>query len=329
MRRLRVVGGVSVAAAAAGVLAALASGSGTTAPPSAIAGRALPGHYRLLLTETSDHGRDHVARYGPPSLSDWYDGPLAVESFRVTGNPQHELDAQDGDRATTVRGHPAAMRTLTDEEQPYARELVWRERPDLVVSVTGDFVVHKAALRRVAENVQIIGQGAWARLFEQTSSSAQIGHVSSKMRRLRVERGTVGGHRWTLFALIPPHFPLSRDDRRAACFELRFRGRRGHGPDCGVIDNWQRIGGTVFLFGAVPPSIRHLVIRPTMGHGFEIRTRTVAPRRGPRARYYATALPDQACAVIIARGTDAHGDGFDVAGPVEGRHHRRCARKAR
>src|SRR4051812_46874151 len=297
MRRGRAVGGIGVAAAVAGALAALASGSGTPAAPSAIAGHGLPPRYRIVLTEAGEHGQLHVASYARSTSGDVYDASLRVQSFRETGDPEHELDAQDGDRATTVRGRPAVLRTLTDEEQPYAHQLVWRERPDLVVSVTADFVVDKRTLRRVAEGVRVIDQPAWQRLFSQTSGSAQIGHVSRMMRQVRVEHGTVGGHRWTLHALIPPHFPLSRDDRRASCFELRFRHRRGHGDSCGLTENWQRVGGRIFVFGALYRPARHLVIRTTSGPPYRVRTRTVSIRRGPRVNYFAVPLPSHACAV--------------------------------
>src|SRR4051812_40945243 len=235
----RALGCIGLAAGVICALAALATGSEAPAP-SAIA-HALPAHYRLVLTEASDHGRLHVASYGRRTSGDPFDAPLRVESFRGSDKPVGSLVAGDGDRETTVRGHPALERTLTDEGRAYARELVWRERPDLAIAVSANFVVSKRALRRVAEDVRIVGQRAWARLYRQTSGAAQIGHPTRKMRRERVERGVASGRRWTLLALIPPHFPLSRDDRRASCFELRFRGGRGHGDNCGLTANWQRI----------------------------------------------------------------------------------------
>src|SRR3954453_9807544 len=145
MRGARALGGIGAVGALGCALAARAAGADRPAP-SAIA-RALPAHYRLLLTETHDHGRLHTAHYGPAELSDWYDAPLTVESFRGSDRPVPELEAGDGDRATTVRGHPAVMRTLTDEGRAYAHQPVWRERPDLAIAVTADFVVGKRALR--------------------------------------------------------------------------------------------------------------------------------------------------------------------------------------
>src|SRR3954447_14625948 len=224
MRRTRAEGAAPVLVVLS-VLAAAAARSG--APSATAVARVLAGQYRLLLTEVGDHGRLHVASYGGPSSeADPYDAPLRVQSFRGRDSAhQHILEPGAGDRATTVRGHPALMRTLSDEGQVYARELVWRERPNLIVAVDANLVVSRRALRRVAEGLRIIGQRAWARLYTQTSGAAQIGHVKKNMRRMRVKRGVVEDRRWRFFALIPSRFPLSRDDRRVACFELHYRHR--------------------------------------------------------------------------------------------------------
>jgi hypothetical protein len=326
MRRSRAGVGAAAVAAVACVVVAGAAGSGTSAP-SAVAG-VLPHGYRLLLTEVSDHGRLHVASYGGRgAAADPYDAPLRVQSFRGR-RPAHVLDPQPGDRAITVRGHPAVMRKLTDEGGVYARELAWRERPRLVVVVEGDLVVGRRALRRVAEGVRIVGQRRWARLYLQTSGPAQIGHVRKGLRRVRVKRGAVEDHRWSFFALIPPHFPLSRDDLRVSCFELRYRGRRRRGENCGLLPNWQRLGGASFVFGAEPRRIRRLRIRPWQGHAFDLTVRTVRARRGPRVRYFATPLPEGTCAVHLTPASHPHAEGAIVA-PTHGRDWRRCRRRAR
>jgi hypothetical protein len=277
--------------------------------PTAVA-QVLPRGYRLLLTEQSHHGTVHVARYGKPGIEEG-DAPLTVTSFRGGDDPP----AGAGDRHATVRGHPAILRTLTDEERAYAKELTWRERPDLVVAVELPLPARKLA--RVAEGVRVIDQPAWALLHEQTSYAALIGHVSPSLERVRVLRGRVAGRTWTLSALVPPHFPLSRDDLRVSCHELAFRGRRGHGTDCGAIPNWQRVGGTIFVFGAVGRPLRRVRIRSWQGSGLDLTIRTRAARRGPRVRYYATPLPEGTCAVSV--------DGA-VTGPIRGPDHRRCAR---
>ena len=293
--------------------------------PTAVAG-VLPMHYRLLLSEQFKRGVLHKANYGKPGTSPG-DGPLTVYSLRGGGKPPYEYapDLHAGDRQTVVRGHDAVLRTLTDEGQPYARELLWRERPDLIVAVDADFSWRKGALRQVAEGVRIIDQHAWARLYMQTSNRAIIGHVTRDMRRLRVRRGLSGGHRWTLYALIPPHFPLSRDDLRVSCFELRYRRGRGHGDNCGVLPNWQRVGGGIFAFGAVPSPVRRVRVRPVQGDAFDLRIRTVRARGGPRVRYFATPLPEGTCAVQIAPTSRPHAEG-SIAAPIRGPDWRRCAR---
>jgi hypothetical protein len=217
------------------------------------------------------------------------------------------------------------LRTLTDEEEPYARELVWRERPDLLVSVEAALPARKRRLFEVAEHVRIIDQPAWALLHEQTSYAAIIGHVTPDLQRVRVMRGTTGGHRWTLSALIPPHFPLSRDDLRVSCHELAYRGGRGHGTDCGEVPNWQRVGGTIFVFGAVPRTLRRVRIRAYRGGGLDLTVHTRTARRGPRVRYYASPMPDGTCAVIVSAPHASTDDGA-VAAPLTGPDQRRCAR---
>jgi hypothetical protein len=317
----------AVACAAAGVVDAATAGESDA--PSAVA-RTLPKGYRILLTEEFAHGAVHVARYGKTG-TEAGDTPLTIESVRDGADPrayEADPDFRPGDKPMTVRGHPAVLRTLTDEGRAYAKELVWRERPDLVVAVSADLPSRKRRLPEVAEGVQIIDQPAWAFLREQTSYAAIIGHVTRELRRLRVRHGTVGGHTWTLYALIPPHFPLSRDDRRVSCYELTYRGRRGHGTDCGTVPNWQRVGGRIFVFGAVEPPLRRVRVRPSWGRGLDLTIRTVRARRGPRVRYYAVSLPEGTCAVSVSAPHQAEADG-SVAGPIRGYDRRRCASASR
>jgi hypothetical protein len=323
MRRRALIAGLAVAVLGA----AFALASGGRPAPSAVA-RALPAHYRLALTEVFDRGRLHVAYYGR-GRRDPADAPISIYSVRGHAKPSYEYspDRQPGDRATTVRGHPAVLRPLSEEDGTYARELIWRERSDLVVAVFALKWIATPRLRRVAEHVRVVGQRAWASLYRQTSYRAQIGRPTKYMRRVRVRRGVIDGHRWRLFALIPPHFPLSRNDLRVPCFELRYRKRRTHGDGCGFVPSWRRVGGSVFTFGAVPRHWKRLSIRPWQGHAFKVRARTVAIRRGPRVRYFATPLPENACAVVIAQAKHPRAEG-PIAAPIEGRDQRRCASRA-
>jgi hypothetical protein len=323
MRRSAIVAGLATSAAVVSVVVAL--GAGGQPAPSAVA-RALPKHYRLVLTEMFDHGSLHSASYGRLAR-DHSDAPLWIYSIRGHRKPpyEHAPEPHAGDRTTTVRGHPAVFRRLTDEGKFFAREFVWRERPDLVVAVDALRVVDKRQLRRVAEHVRLVGQRAWSRLHLQTSLAAQIGHVSKSMRHVRVQSGVVDGHHWRFFALVPAHFRLSPNDLRVPCFELRYRKRRGHGDNCGFLPSWQRVGGGVFAFGAVPRRIKHLRIRRWARPGFDFKIRTVALRRGPRVRYFATPLPENACTVGITPAKHPHSEPA-VIGPISGRDQRRCAR---
>jgi len=314
-----------VVAVLAAVVTVDASTRNDGAAPSAVA-RTLPTGYRLLLTAEYEHGAVHVAHYGKRGTEP-ADAPLTIASVRGGRNPaNHDYDYEPhrGDGSTTVRGHPAILRTLTDEDQPYARELVWKERPGLVVAVTADFPVRKRKLPEVAEGVRIIDQPAWASLHMQTSYAAIIGHVTRDLRRLHVKRGRIGGHRWTLFALIPRHYPLSRDDLRVSCYELSYRGRHRNGLDCGPGPNWRRVGGRIFVFGATSLPLRHVRIRPWRGTGLDLTIRTVLARRGPRVRYYATPLPEGICAVSVSGPREAARNG-SVAAPIRGRDAHRCA----
>jgi hypothetical protein len=317
---------VAAGVALAALCAVVALASRGERAPSAVA-RPLPQHYRLRLTEVSEPGAIHVARYGKPG-GDPADAPLSVYSIRGD-RPPYEFapHLHRGDRRTVVRGRGAVARMLTDEGRPYARELVWRERPDLVVAVTANFPLRKRTLRRVANGLRIIDQRAWARLHMQTSYAALIGHVTKHMRRAPVKRGRFGGHIWTLYALIPRHFPLSRNDLRVSCFELRYRRRRGHGDNCGLLPNWQRVGGGIFVFGAIPRRLKRVRVRPLQGHAFDLTVRTVRARRGPRVRYFATRLPQGACAVAITPANRPNAEG-SVAAPIRGPDWRRCAHAA-
>src|SRR3954451_4759961 len=185
--RPRMRGWALIAAPAGAVLCAVAAlGAGDNPTPSAVA-RALPAHYRLVLTEVFDHGRLHVAHYARPG-GDPGDAPLSIYSVRGHRKPSYEYspDPQPGDRATTVRGHPAVLRRLEDEGHFFARELVWRERSDLVVAAFALRWIGTQRLRRVAEHVRVVGQPAWARLYLQTSYLAQIGRPTKSMRHARV-----------------------------------------------------------------------------------------------------------------------------------------------
>jgi hypothetical protein len=313
---------LAVAVAFAAVCAVDATAGDDQKPPTAVAGY-LPKSYRLLLTES--YGARHVARYGTPRVHGT-DGPLVVTSVRGRGKPpyEHSPSRHPGDRRTTVRGRPAVIRKLTDEGRTYARELIWRERRDLVVAVDAAIPTRKRKLRRVAEHIRILDQRAWARLHSQTSYEAQAGRVTRDMPRLRVKRGRLRGRSWNLFALIPPHFPLSRDDLRASCVELRYRRHRGHGDYCGELPNWQRVGGAIFVFGETERRVKHLRIRPDEGHAFDLRVRTARAPHGPHVRYFAVPLPEGTCGVHITPAAHPHAEGT-IAMPTRGPDHRRCA----
>src|SRR5438105_14178246 len=76
------------------------------------------------------------------------------------------------------------------------------------------------------------------------------------MRPVRVTSGISHGDRWKLYVLIPPGYPLSRNDLRPACTELVYRGVKGRGEFCD--GNCQRVAGKLCIFGPVDRSERRL-----------------------------------------------------------------------
>src|SRR3954449_1493492 len=108
MRRRALIAGLAVAVLGA----AFALASGGRPAPSAVA-RALPAHYRLLLTEVFDRGRLHVAHYGRLS-GDPGDAPISIYSVRGHAKPSYEYspDRQPGDGRATGRGGPRGALVL-------------------------------------------------------------------------------------------------------------------------------------------------------------------------------------------------------------------------
>lgn len=302
--------------------------SGQRPPAPTAVARALPKGFRLLETDQYRHGALRVANYGRRGRVEPGEGPVTVLSIRGRRRPPegYRVTPQGDDSQTTVRGHRAVLRTLNEDDSDYAHELLWRERRDLVVVVDANVPLRVRELREIAEHVQLLDRQTWAHLHMQTSYEAQTGRASDDMPRVRVRRKRLGGRRWTLYALIPPGYPLSRDDLRVSCTEIRYRGRRRFGEDCGTLPNWQRVGGAIFVFGQVGPRTRGVRIRPyDESHAFDIHVKTHRARRGPRVRYFATPLPNNACAVHITPAGHPHAEGA-VAMAVHGPDWRRCRR---
>jgi hypothetical protein len=319
---------VLAAVVAAAVIGVVVAASAHAPPAPTAVARVLPKGFRLLETGEYHHGALRVANYGRRGRVGPGEGPVTVLSVRGRRRPPvgYRVTPEGDDRQTTVRGHRAVLRTLNEDDQDYAHELLWRERRDLVVVVDANVPLRVRKLRAIDEHVQLLDRRTWARLHMQTSYAAQTGRASADMPRVRVRRERLGRRRWTLYALIPPGYPLSRDDLRVSCTEVSYRDRRRFGEYCGTLPNWRRVGGAIFVFGEVGPHVKHVRIRPLEGHAFDLRVRTARARRGPRVRYFAAPLPAGSCDVIIRRAGHPHEEGV-VAGPQHGRDAHRCGRR--
>ncbi len=165
---------------------------------------------------------DHASSYSKTPTGDTSDAPLQVDSIAAS------VPLPKG-RAVTVRGHRAVLSTLTDEDRPYGVSLTWHERAGLTIIVSALEGVSLADAQLVAAHVRPVSPDTWRRLG---IAADYIGRATPDMTRVPVTSGHIGGHQWTLTALLPPHYPVLAVDRRFACYELAYRGRRSTGSAC-------------------------------------------------------------------------------------------------
>jgi hypothetical protein len=218
---------------------------------------------------------------------------------------------------TTVRGQAAEFSPLTNDGQTYGRELRWIEPSGVTLALGVDGKPSDERLRALAESVREEPPERWRALVIATSAPPSLDALPAGMKRVVVRRGRAAGRRWTLTALLPPGFPVAPEDQRAACFRLSFRGTRNYGAGCGEPASWERIGGTIFVFGSVPARVQR--VRVTGEHGVDVTARTGRARGYPLASFYVAALPGDACEVIV-RDADRRGERAIISptGPVIG-----------
>jgi len=288
---------------AATLLAIAASGWSIGAPP--------PGDRLLVARSYEDR---QVTLYGHLT-HDFDDAPIELDAYAPGRSPYTTPPVAH----TTVHGQPAEFSDLTDDGRTYGRELRWVEPSGetLVLGIDGG---KDAQLHTLAESVKAEPPERWQALLIATSDPPELSALPAGMPRVLVRRGRLHGRPYTLTALIPPGFPVAPEDRRAACYRLRFRGRRSYGFDCDARTSYKRVAGTIFAFGSVPAEIRRVRVR---GRGVDVRTRTGRAPGYPLAAFYAVPLPDDACDVSVT------GDGRELGqtGPgVEGTKadRRRC-----
>jgi hypothetical protein len=246
----------------------------------ALSGWVVPGEHLLAARQRPDGAQQTL--YGPATLHDVDDAPLDLE---VTPEPR-TLAAN-----ATVHGVPAQLGDLTDDGEVYGREVAWMES-GRTFSLGLDGKPSDARMLALAESVQAVTPERWHALRVATGPT----RLSTRMKRVRVQHG--------LTVRLPEGFPVAPEDRRAACLELRHRGQRR--TVCDEVAAWRRVGGTVFVFGALPPRAKRV----------RVAGRSVPTRRArgyPLARFYAVALPSDTCTVTV------RGAGFAVeTGPAAG-----------
>lgn len=293
----------------------------------------VPQGFELLLADDREDG-SHVAAYGPPERSDPYEGgPLSVVEVEGTAAQipwfAPEAGAGRDEEKITVRGHPGVLRTVMGEGGT-GHAIAWREPGGTVLAVLADRSVSDSALRRVADGVRPVSRARWQRLVRATSPEARIGRPSSDMERVTVTRGRHRDRPWVLTALLPRDYPLGPEDRRAACYELAYRGEGSTGTACTEHPSWARVGGAIFVFGEADPSTKRIRVTdlngPSRRGRLELTAKTFAAPRGPPIRFYALPLPEGNCGVTVEP-IDGPGVHLGQTGPLlDAPDHRRCLR---
>jgi hypothetical protein len=256
----------------------------------ALSGWIVPGEHLLVARQ---YAGEQVTRYGP-EMRDVDDAPLELWAYST---PQAPIAAN-----TTVHGQPAELSDLTDEGQVYVRQVRWAESGITLALGLDDG--KDARLLALAESVQPVSAERWHALRVATGPARR----TKGMKRVRVQHG--------LTVLVPEGFPVAPEDRRAACLELRYRAQRR--TVCDEPAAWRRVGGTVYVFGQLPPSVKRVSVA---GHS----TVTSRARGYPLARFYAVALPSDTCTVTVRGAGPGLRTGPAAGGPQADR--RRCRGK--
>jgi hypothetical protein len=293
-------GGSAVLAGA--VLSLLMAATAHAHAPARFAATWLPKGHRLV-TAVADSGASDARPY---HRINYRHGPV-VWSHR--GSSCCGIAMTDG-RRITVRGHEARLARYIDEGQSYGRVILWEERPKLWIEIEEvDRDVGDRQLRRVAENVRMVSKARWNHWKRETQRYPSSGAELAKMERQLVATGEARGLEWRLRALVPPGYPWDRNDLRQPCQELSYGGELFTRCDEPA---WRRMAGQIFVFGKVPARVRRVRIRDYTDEsdpGVIVKSATVD--RLPKHAFFAAAMPDDTCAVLIE---DADADRDKVVG---------------
>jgi len=273
----------------------VAAGFVITAPPSG---------WTLQHADDGTDGRQ--VGYYSRDPRDFYDAPLQL----VVTAPDAAPIAAD----TTVHGVAADFDDLTSDGDTYGRSLTWVEG-DRKLSVEFTGKLDDAKLHAIAESVQAVPAERWQALVVATSRPPSRVPSGAKAVVARRFGGAV------LTALLPPGFPVAPEDKRTPCLRLRYRGDSEQ--SCRTNPRWERIGGSVFVFGTVSPRVRKVRL---VGVG-RVTVPAVRVRGYGVVRFFAARLPSDTCTVELYNGRT--GQHLDTTGPAVGRSKadlRRCVK---
>ena len=256
----------------------------------------------------------HRSGYRLDPTSDPSNSELTVETTDAGSSPAGDVSVGT---PTTVRGHSALRVTLTDEGHVYGVGFTWQERPGLTITVRAAQPLGEPDARLTAEGVRPVADDTWHKLVVGTNPVAVAdGTVTPDMQRVKVATGTIGQDQWVLTGLLPAGYPLVAEDRRAACFELAFRGQTSNGTSCIGHPSWLRLGQQIFAVGEVPPDVSRVRVAPDVGAATELDTAAVP--QWSATRFWVAPLPEGTCQVTIEPTSGSQfGRGFGPTGPLD------------
>lgn len=227
-------------------------------------------------------------------------------------------------RRIAVRGHPARVTRLEDESD-YGRVITWKERPDVLITVTSSTNegLPLRTLKSIAEDVAPVSRRYFRRLVVGTSNDPDISELPHGRSLALIMRGHARGHEWALRAFVPRGYPLGWYDRRSPCLKLTYRRRTTYGFGCSDPTSWELVRGQVFVFGVVPGRVRRVRLRNLLHDddpGKVVRAHTIS--RLPRHAFYVAEMPRDTCHLEIS---DAERGDIGPTGPVTNdREWKRC-----
>ena len=244
----------------------------------------------------------------------YHDGSESRPIFSITtttgARPTQRCAIDTSKLGLKVRGHEACESPNHDDGSQFGSIVTWNERDDLHIEVS----VYTPALPsdarsialHIAESLRPITATAARTLV---AMSQLLDPTDPAASRFEAASGRIGLDIWTVTAIIPVGYPLTPDDHRLPCTELKFRGERQHAcaSDGGSGSGLVEISGHVFAYGAVREHIEEVALE----EAYRAPNFSTARLRGVVAtaktfavgnaawRYYAAELPRDNCGVQV------------------------------